>query len=86
MVKGFFRKTMLAGGMATGIGSFAMIWQGAARGEMPADLVVLDAKVLTVAAANPRADAFAVRDGRFVAVGRSERHGASTSARQLTPS
>jgi len=39
---------------------------------LPAELVVLDANVLTVAAKQPRAEAFAVREGRFVAVGRSQ--------------
>ena len=34
-----------------------------------ADLVVLNAKVFTVDDAQPRAEAFAVRDGRFMAVG-----------------
>ncbi len=37
----------------------------------PADLVVLDANVLTIVDASPQAEAFAVRDGRFVAVGKS---------------
>ena len=49
-------------------------WAGAALaagGEDP-DLVVFNAKVLTVEAAAPRAQAFAVRGGRFVAVGRNE--------------
>ena len=35
------------------------------------DLVVLNARIYTVDDAQPRAEAFAVRDGRFVAVGRS---------------
>ena len=39
--------------------------------EAPADLVVLDANVLTIVDASPQAEAFAVRDGRFVAVGKS---------------
>ena len=37
--------------------------------EKPADLVVVNAKVLTVDPDQPTAEAFAVRDGRFVAVG-----------------
>ena len=34
-----------------------------------ADLIVVNARVYTVDAAQPRAEAFAVKDGRFVAVG-----------------
>jgi predicted amidohydrolase YtcJ len=41
-------------------------------GTAPADLVVLDANVLTVAPGHPHAQAFAVREGRFVAVGRTD--------------
>lgn len=40
--------------------------------ERPADLVVLDANVVTVDAKRPRASAFAVRDGVFIAVGDDE--------------
>lgn len=43
----------------------------AGQGKEPADLVVLDANVLTVVPNQPHAQAFAVRAGRFVAVGRS---------------
>jgi hypothetical protein len=49
-------------------------WSGqawAAEPERP-DLVVLNAKVYTVDPGKPRAQAFAVRGGRFVAVGSSE--------------
>src|ERR1051326_4719678 len=35
------------------------------------DLIVTNAKVYTMDAANPRAEAFAVKDGKFVAVGRT---------------
>ena len=47
---------------------------GWARGQDPrsADSVVLNATVLTVEAIVPRAEAFAVRDGRFIAVGRND--------------
>jgi hypothetical protein len=62
---------MLAAGMVACIGSFATAWSGAAGAEAPADLVVLDANVLTIVDASPQAEAFAVRDGRFVAVGKS---------------
>lgn len=57
-------------------------WAGAAlataaggralAGPLEADLVVLNANVLTVDPARPRAQAFAVRDSRFVAVGASD--------------
>ena len=71
MIDGFLRKGVLAAGMAVWMGSFAMVLCGAARADLPADLVVLDTNVLTVVAENPQAQAFAVRDGHFVAVGRS---------------
>jgi predicted amidohydrolase YtcJ len=45
--------------------------RGATQVNAAADLVVLDANVLTVSPGSPHAQAFAVRDGRFVAVGRS---------------
>ena len=35
----------------------------------PADLIVMEARVLTVDSSRPVAEAIAVRDGRFVAVG-----------------
>ena len=34
-----------------------------------ADLIVLNARVFTIDPAMPRAEAFAVKDGRFIAVG-----------------
>jgi len=40
--------------------------------EREADLVVFNAKVLTVDQRAPRAEAFAVKDGRFIAVGASQ--------------
>jgi predicted amidohydrolase YtcJ len=39
------------------------------QAQEPADLIVINAKVVTVSAARPLARAFAVRDGKFVAVG-----------------
>ena len=49
-------------------------WQGApaapsAADARNADLVVVNAKVYTVEAATPRVEAFAVKGGRFAAVG-----------------
>jgi hypothetical protein len=41
----------------------------AAAQQQPADLVVINAKVITVDAQRPQATAFAVKDGTFVAVG-----------------
>jgi hypothetical protein len=71
MVNGFLQKTMLAAGLAAGIVSSAPAWRRAAGADKPADLVVLDAHVLTIVAEHPQAQAFAVRDGRFAAVGQS---------------
>src|SRR5215469_1962465 len=45
---------------------------GAAVEPRYADLVVLNAKVYTVDPSAPRAEAFAVRSGRFLAVGRTD--------------
>ena len=41
-------------------------------GALNADLVVTNANIITVDAQKPRAEALAVRDGRFVAVGSRE--------------
>ena len=52
------------------------------QGAPPADLVLLDARILTVDAAFRTAAALAVRDGRFVAVGSNNdvrRHIGSTT-------
>lgn len=49
------------------------LWAGGGvASAQPADLVVRNAKVTTLDAASPEASAFAVRDGRFVAVGGPE--------------
>ena len=55
-------------------GAIGELWAGAARAEGPyePDLVVLNANVWTVDTRAPRAQAFAVKDSRFVAVGASE--------------
>ena len=51
-------------------GMFGGSWiQTAAAAEQDADLVVLNAKVYTVDTRLPRAEAFAVKNGRFLAVG-----------------
>jgi predicted amidohydrolase YtcJ len=44
---------------------------GPAAQQPPADLIVVNAKVLTVDARNSRAEAVAIRDGKFAAVGTS---------------
>ncbi len=44
---------------------------GCGRGESAPDLIVIDADVHTADAAGPRAQAFAVKDGRIVAIGSS---------------
>ena len=71
-----WRKVSATAGYGTLITVVAVGVIGSAGRGMPqkdaaADLVVLDANVLTVAPGNPHAQAFAVRDGRFVAVGRT---------------
>lgn len=45
-------------------------------GGLPAELVVLNANIITVDDENPRAEALAVSDGKFVAIGTSEEIGA----------
>src|SRR5579863_8386571 len=49
----------------------ASAWTRAWAAETP-DLIVTNAKIYTVDNAMPRAEAFAVRDGKFVAVGKSD--------------
>ena len=54
-----------------------VLWLGAwfvgcARAPEPADLILFNGTVWTVDAAQPRAEAVAIRDGRFVAVGTNE--------------
>ncbi|HTR37612.1 MAG TPA: amidohydrolase [Bryobacteraceae bacterium] len=64
------------GWTTAGIAGFAGApWQRAAKAaEAPreADLVVFNAKVYTVDASAPKAEAFAVKSGRFTAIGSSE--------------
>jgi predicted amidohydrolase YtcJ len=60
----------------TGAGIAALVWsprlKAATADTQNADLVVLNAKVYTVDSGLPRAEAFAVKSGRFVAVGSTE--------------
>lgn len=69
------RRSMLrmagAGMVATTFGSRLLCAQEKGYSIYP-DAVVLNAKVYTVEAGTPRAEAFAVKDGRFLAVGSSE--------------
>jgi predicted amidohydrolase YtcJ len=69
-VSGFSRRTVLCGAAAavTGLPARAL----AGTDPRTADLVVRNAKVYTVEQAAPTAQAFAVRDGRIVAVGSNE--------------
>src|SRR5438034_9379576 len=60
----------LAGLGATGI--IGAPWLGGNLQAQDADLVVFNAKVYTVDSLAPRAEAFAVKGGRFVAVGSTE--------------
>lgn len=57
--------------IAVGIAIAAFAVEAVASSERPADVVVTNARVYTVDAARTWAEAFAVRDGRFVRVGRS---------------
>ncbi len=65
----FTRRTVIAGGAAA-----TAAWQVRAAASDPrsADLVVRGARVHTSEPRSPVAEAFAVRDGRFIAVGSSE--------------
>jgi predicted amidohydrolase YtcJ len=67
------RRRFLKGGAALA-GLTAAPWSRALAQSDPshADLVIHNAKVYTVEDRMPRAEAFAVRDGRFIAVGSSE--------------
>jgi len=64
------RRSLLGGAAATLAGW--PVRSIAAGDPRSADLVVRNAKVYTVEASAPRADAFAVRDGRFIAVGSND--------------
>ena len=62
------RREFLALGAAAAIGGVrAHAWQGGQGAD--ADLVVFNARVFTMDAAAPRAEGFAISNGRFVAVG-----------------
>ncbi len=69
-MSGFSRRTALGGAAAAAAGWPARAL--AAADPRSADLVVRNAKVYTVEQAAPTAQAFAVRDGRIVAVGSNE--------------
>jgi predicted amidohydrolase YtcJ len=91
------RKTFLGFGAAlagvsaldrSGLGAFTGAQAQPAAGAGPgvtADLVVTNARVLTVDPSMPRAEAFAIKDGRFIAVGSNAdiRNLAGTRARQI---
>lgn len=60
-------------GLLAGAGAAVAAWQARAAGDpRSADLVVRGARVHTMEPASPRAEAFAVRDGRFIAVGSND--------------
>ncbi len=71
MTKALRRREFL--GLSAGALGFvgASAWTKAWAADTP-DLVVYNAKVYTVDGSVPRAEAFAVRDGKFVAVGKSD--------------
>lgn len=71
-----FLKQSAAAAAALGFVSWPNAAQGQTapaeqRGSTAPDLVVVNARVYTVDDANPKAEAFAVKNGRFIAVGRS---------------
>ena len=81
---------ILAGALPVTLGSRGWSMRSALVTPEP-DLIVVGAKVYTMDAAIPRAEAFAVKDGRFVAVGRTAdikplagRRTATIDARQMT--
>lgn len=59
-----------AGGV---VGTRAASAAAAAAGALEPDLVVLNARVHTMDPQHPRVEAFAIKDGRFAAVGSTER-------------
>jgi predicted amidohydrolase YtcJ len=65
------RREFVASSGALLLGAGAWLRAGAAVGVRDADLVVLNAKVYTVDPKVPQAEAFAVKNGRFMAVGKS---------------
>jgi predicted amidohydrolase YtcJ len=68
------RRDFMGLAAAGAAGALVPSWPGVAAAQPPVgdvDLVVFNARVHTVDPTLPRAEAFAVRDGRFVAVGRS---------------
>ncbi|MEJ2206289.1 MAG: amidohydrolase [Gemmatimonadota bacterium] len=73
MMGDFNRREFLGMGAAAAAGLSAGCGPGQrASGGAAADLIVVNGKVLTQDAAVPSAEAFAVREGRFMAVGSSE--------------
>ena len=64
----------LAGGSLIGAPAVADAQGGAPPNRLDADLVVFNAKVYTVDSRAPRAEAFAVKANRFVAVGSNRGH------------
>lgn len=64
------KKMLLAGLLFTVISGFSAL--GAAEEGLMADLVLFNGKIFTVDAAMPWATAVAIRDGKFVAVGKDE--------------
>ena len=77
MRKQIYSRRRFVGSLA-GVGAAACAGGGwsravaAAVGPRDADLVVFNAKVYTVEASQPEAEAFAVRNGRFIAVGAND--------------
>lgn len=72
------RRTVMAAGLAAGLAT-------PARSATMSDLIVVNAKITTLDRSTPQADAVAIRDGRFLAVGqeRDVRAAAAPNARVI---
>ena len=70
---------------SAGLDTIVAAQPAAGAGAVAADLIVINARVLTSDPAMPRAEAFAVKDGRFIAVGSSAdiRNLANAQTRQI---
>jgi predicted amidohydrolase YtcJ len=71
--KSYSRRQMLAttGGAAAATLLQARTWGATASTATQADSIVVNARVYTIEPGAPRAEAFAIKDGRFMAVGRN---------------
>ena len=66
------RRFMKVTGAGIAAAAMAPVWRYASAASRDPDLMVLNANIHTVDGRLPRAAAFAVKDGRFIAVGGRE--------------